>query len=141
MNLSEYARYDGLGLADLICNKEVTARDLAELALSGVQKINPQINAVIEVYQERVEKADELLLPEGPFCGVPFFLKDLGATEAGKPQEMGSRLAKGWVAATDAYLTTRFKDAGAVILGRTTTPELGLAATTESILTGATKNP
>jgi amidase len=141
MNLTEYASYDGLGLADLIRNKEVTARDLAELVLSGVQKINPQINAVIEVYQERAEKADELLLPEGPFCGVPFFLKDLGATEAGKPQEMGSRLAKGWVAATDAYLTTRFKDAGAVILGRTTTPELGLAATTESILTGATKNP
>jgi len=141
MNLSEYARYDGLGLADLIRNKEVTARDLAELALSGVQKINPQINAVIEVYQERVEKADELLLPEVPFCGVPFFLKDLGATEAGKPQEMGSRLAKGRVAAADAYLTTRFKDAGAIILGRTTTPELGLAATTESILTGATKNP
>jgi amidase len=141
MNLSEYARYDGLGLADLIRNKEVTAKELAELVLAGVQKINPEINAVIEVYNERVEKADELLLPEAPFSGVPFFLKDLGAAEAGKPQEMGSRLAKGWVAATDAYLTTRFKEAGALILGRTATPELGLAATTESILTGATKNP
>jgi len=141
MNLSEYARYDGLGLADLVRNKEVAAKELAELALAGVQKINPQINAVIEVYEERVEKADELPLPEALFCGVPFFLKDLGAAEAGKPQDMGSRLVKGWVAATDAYLTTRFKEAGAVILGRTTTPELGLAATTESILTGATKNP
>jgi len=141
MNLSEYARYDGLGLADLIRNKDVTARELAELALCGVQKINPQINAVIEVYQERVEKADELLLPEAPFGGVPFFLKVLGATEAGKLQEMGSRLAKGHIAAADAYLTTRFKKAGAIILGRTTTPERGFAATTESILTGATCNP
>ena len=141
MNFTEYARYDGLGLADLIRNKEVTAKELAELVLAGVQKINPQINAVIEVYDERVEKADELLLPETPFCGVPFFLKDLGATEAGKPQEMGSRLAKGYVADTDAYLTIRFKEAGAIILGRTTTPERGLAATTESILTGATRNP
>ena len=141
MNLSEYARYDGIGLADLVRKKEMTAKELAQMALAGIKKINPQINAVIEVYDERVEKADELLLPETPFCGVPFFLKDLGATEAGKPQEMGSRLAKGWVAATDAYLTTRFKEAGALILGRTATPELGLAATTESILTGATKNP
>ena len=54
---------------------------------------------------------------------------------------MGSRLAKGYIAETDAYLTTRFKEAGAIILGRTTTPELGFAATTESILTGATRNP
>jgi amidase len=141
MNLSEYAVYDGLGLADLVRNREVTAGELAELALSGVQEINPQINAVIEVYQERAEKANELMIPEAPFCGVPFFLKDLGATEAGKPQEMGSRLTRGWVAETDAYLTMRFREAGAVILGRTTTPERGLAATTESVLTGATKNP
>ncbi len=141
MNISEYAKYDGLGLADLVRKKEVTACELAELALSGVQEINPQINAVIEVYHERVEKADELMISEAPFSGVPFFLKDIGATEAGKTQEMGSRLAKGLVPAADAHLTIRFKEAGAIILGRTTTPELGLAATTESILTGATKNP
>ena len=141
MNLSEYTNYDGLGLAELVRKEEVTASELAELAFSGVQDVNPQINAVIEVYQERVEKADELFVPEAPFCGVPFFLKDFGAAEAGKPQEMGSRLSQGYVAETDAYLTLRFKDAGVIILGRTTTPELGLAATTESILTGATKNP
>jgi len=141
MNLAEYARYDGLDLADLIRKKEITARELAESALEGVQKINPRINAVIEFYVDRIENVDELLLPKTPFCGVPFFLKDLGAAEAGKLQEMGSRLAKGFEADTDAYLTTRFKEAGTVILGRTTTPELGLAATTESILTGATRNP
>ena len=77
MNLSEYARYDGLGLADLIHNKEVTAKELAELVLAGVQKINPQINAVIEVYDERVEKSDEFLLPDKPFAGVPFLLFEL----------------------------------------------------------------
>jgi amidase len=141
MNLTEYARYDGIHLADLIRNKEVTAKELAALVLAGVQKINPAINAVIELYDDRVDKADDLVLPEKPFSGVPFFLKDLGAAEAGKPQDMGSRLAKGYVANTDAYLTTRFKGAGTIILGRTTTPELGLAATTESILTGATRNP
>ena len=141
MNLTEYAQYDGMELADLIRKKEVTANELAELMRQGVQKLNPQINAVIEIYEERVAGADETQLGEGPFCGVPFFLKDLGSAEAGQPQEMGSRLAKGYVAKADTYLTARFKAAGLVILGRTTTPELGLAATTESILTGDTRNP
>ena len=77
MNLTEYTRYDGFGLADLIRKKEVTAKKLAELVLEGVQKINTTINAVIEVYDDRVDKANELLLPERPFSGVPFFLKDL----------------------------------------------------------------
>ena len=67
-------------MADLVRKKEVTAKELAQTASDAMQKINPEINAVIEVYDERVEKADALLLPEAPFCGVPFFLKDLGAT-------------------------------------------------------------
>jgi len=141
MNLAEYARYDGLGLAELVRKKEVTPREVAESALAGVQKINPKINAVIEVYDDRAEKAEQLLIPGSLFSGVPFLLKDLGATEAGQRQERGSRLAQGYIAATDAYLTTRFKQAGTIILGRATTPEFGFAATTESILTGATRNP
>ena len=141
MNLSEYAQYDGMGLAELVRNKEVTARDLVKLALEGVYKINPSINAVIETYNERVEKADDLIRTDAPFSGIPFFLKDLGATENGKRQEMGSRLAQGYVADKDSFLTKRFKDAGVIIIGRTTTPEFGMTFTTESILTGATCNP
>ncbi len=141
MNLTEYAGYDGLGLAELIRKREVTAQEVAESALAGVHKINPKINAIIETYEDRVEKAGKLPAPDSLFSGVPIFLKDLGATEAGKRQEMGSRLAKGYVAATDSYLTIRFKEAGTIILGRAATPELGFAATTESVLTGATRNP
>jgi amidase len=141
MNLAEYAGYDGMGLAELIRKKEVTAQEVAESAIAGVQKINPKINAVIETYTDRVEKADILPVPGRLFSGVPFFLKDLGATEAGRRQEMGSRLTRGYVADTEAYLTARFKEAGTLILGRTTTPELGFAATTESVLTGVTRNP
>ncbi len=141
MNPNEYARYDGLGLADLIRRKEVTAEEVVLTALEGYQKVNPVLNAIIEVYADRIDKVDRLLEPDRLFSGVPFFLKDLGATEAGKPQEMGSRLAKGHVAMEDTFLTTRFREAGLSILGRSTTPELGLAATTESVLTGATRNP
>jgi amidase len=141
MNLTEYASYDGLDLAELIRKKEVTAREVAESMREGVQQINPLINAVIEVYDDRVEKADQLLFAGKPLAGVPFLLKDLGATEAGKLQERGSRLAKGCISETDSYLTDRVKETGTIILGRTTTPEFGFAATTESILTGATLNP
>ena len=141
MNLTEYASYDGLGLAELIRKKEVSAQEVAESMRQGVQQINPLINAVIEIYDDRIENADRLVRQDQPFAGVPIFLKDLGAGETGKLQEMGSRLAQGYIAETDAYLTGRFKDAGAIIVGRTATPEFGFAATTESILTGATRNP
>jgi hypothetical protein len=76
MNLSEYAGYDGIGLADLIRKKEVTAKEVAELVPAGFHKINPALNAIIEIYDDRVEEADQLLRPNKPFAGVPFLLKD-----------------------------------------------------------------
>jgi amidase len=142
MDLEEYTQYDGLGLAELVRKKEVTPRELAELANRAVDKINPKINAVIETYTDRIEAlGDRPLNPGAPFAGVPFFMKDLGATDGGRKQEMGSRLAKGNVADHDSFLTQRFKAAGLAIIGRTTTPEFGFSTTTESILTGKTRNP
>jgi amidase len=141
MDLAEYSRYDGLGLAELVKRRKVTAKELARLFLAAVEKVNPEINAVIETYVERVERLEDSTLPNGPFGGVPFLMKDLGATEKGKRQECGSRLTKGYVADKDSFLTSRFKQAGLTLLGRTTTPEFGLAGTTESMLMGATRNP
>ncbi|MCJ7532012.1 MAG: amidase family protein, partial [Anaerolineales bacterium] len=141
MKIQEYVQYDGLGLAELIRKKEVSATELAVLALEAVAKVNPQINAVIEVYSQRVETADNGLNPAAPFAGVPFFIKDFGSAEAGQRQELGSRLAKGRRAERESYLTQRFKKAGLILLGRTTTPEFAQASTTESALTGATRNP
>jgi len=141
MKLQEYVQYDGLGLAELIRKKEVSATELAALALEAVAKVNPLINAVIEVYSQRVETADNGLNPAAPFAGVPFFIKDFGSAEAGQTQELGSRLAKGRRAERESYLTQRFKKAGLILLGRTTTPEFAQASTTESALTGATCNP
>ena len=103
MELTEYAHYDGLGLAQLVRKKEITAAELARLALAGVRALNPKLNAVIETYDERIETIGNKLRLEAPFCGVPFFLKDLGASEAGRRQEMGSRLAKGYIAEQDSF--------------------------------------
>jgi len=141
MNLSEYSKYDATELAILVRMKKTAVKELGTLFLEAVEKINPQINAVIETYPDRVNELDENTFPKGSFFGVPFLMKDYGATEKGKKQEMASRLTQGYVADKDSFLTLRFKESGLIILGRSTTPELALAGTTESILTGKTRNP
>ncbi len=141
MNLAEYAAYDGLGLAELVRQRQVTAKALGRLMLAAVELVNPQINAVIQAYAERVEAMADDYLPPGPFAGVPFLLKDLGAGEKGAIQEAGSRLWRGRVLRYDGFLTERFRAAGLSLLGRTTTPEQGLSSTTESVLAGATRSP
>jgi amidase len=141
MNLAEYASYDGLGLAELVRAGQVSAAELGLLLLRAVELVNPRINAVIETYPERVAALERGARPDGAFAGVPFLLKDIGAGEAGKLQEMGSRLTSGRLAETDSFLTEQFRAAGLSILGRSATPEFALSASTESLLTGATRNP
>ena len=97
MNLEEYSRYDGVALADLVRKRVVSPKELAHLFVEAVEKVNPKINAIIEVYQDRVEALDDHPIPAGPFAGVPFLMKDIGAGEGGRLQESGSRLMKGHV--------------------------------------------
>ena len=141
MNLDEYAGFDAIDLARLVCDGEVSAVELQRLAIAGAEAVNPQLNAIIEIYADRRDGTDAADLPDGPFRGVPFFVKDLGCAEAGRTRESGSRLTKGYVAKQDTEVMRRFRAAGLVSLGRTTTPEFGATGTTESILTGATTNP
>jgi len=139
MNLAEYAAYDGRGLADLVKRGEVTAKALGLLMLAAVEKVNPHINAVIQTYADRVEAMRDDYIPIGPLAGVPFLLKDIGPAEKGAIQEAGSRLWQGRVVQQDAFLTERFRRAGLSLLGRTTTPEMALSGSTESVLMGATR--
>ena len=111
MNHAEYSQYDALSLAELVRKKEVTAKELAQLANGGIEFVNPQINAVIEVFEDRLD-VDDASLPEGPFRGVPFLRKDLGATESGRRQEMGSRLTVGFVPEGDSFYGHRSKRQG-----------------------------
>lgn len=141
MNLSEYARYDGVGLAELVRRGEVAPVELAELALRGIELLNPALNAVIESFPERTASLAHGTLPDGPFRGVPFLIKDLGITEKGVRSELCSRLFQGHVADHDSELTVRFREAGLVTLGRTTAPEMGYSCSAESVLNGATGNP
>jgi amidase len=141
MNLAEYSKCDGIALADMVRRGKTSPKELVELFIQAVEKVNPRINAIIEVYSDRVKATDKFSKFSDPFAGVPFLMKDVGAHEGGRRQESGSRLMKGFVADKDSLLTELFKKAGLNLMGRTTTPEFALGPSTESELTGATRNP
>jgi amidase len=141
MKLSEYMSYDALGLAELVRNGEVTPSELAELAFAAIEATNGRLNAVIDLYQAEVEQALAQGLPSGPLRGVPFLVKDLSLSYAGKPTTMGSRLFSQWAAPIDSELMARYRRAGLVVVGRTNVPELGFSFTTEPRRYGPTRNP
>lgn len=141
MNLHEYAQYDGLGLAELVRRRQVKPGELVNLALEGIARVNPKLNAVIGCILESGEQVDEAALPDGAFHGVPFLIKDLVLHMSGVPCDSGSRLFQGTAAPYDTELAARFKKSGVVTVGRTNTPEFGLNVSTEPILHGSTRNP
>jgi amidase len=141
MNLTEYGGYDGLGLADLVARKQVSPRELALTAVAAIEKVNPALRAVVEIYPDRTEGLDETTLGHGPFRGVPFLIKDVFGHEKGRTIEFGSRLCKGMTAEADTFLLEQFRDAGVNILGRSAAPEYSMSGTTESVLHGNTSNP
>ncbi|MBM3189064.1 MAG: amidase, partial [Chloroflexi bacterium] len=138
---SEYAQYDGLGLAELVRNGEVHPSDLVEEAIRRIEAVNPSVNAVIQKVYDQARHAAGGNLPDGPFKGVPFLIKDIMVDCAGLPTCRGSRFHRGCVAACDSEVVSRYKAAGLIILGKTNTPEYGLVPTTEPELWGPTNNP
>lgn len=141
LTLSEYCERDGLGLAELVRAGEVTPAELLEVALTGVERLDPQLGAVVTPLREQAEKSLADGLPTGPFTGVPFAIKELVLHAAGVPMQMGSRLAAGLALPHDTELMARFRRAGLVTMATTATPEFGYNATTESVAHGPTRNP
>jgi amidase/6-aminohexanoate-cyclic-dimer hydrolase len=141
MKVEEFASYDGLGLAGLVRRGEVSAREVLDAAIARVEACNPTLNAVIAPLYDQARAAIAAGLPVGPFTGVPFLLKDLGAHYAGAVTSFGSTLFKDFEVDHDSEITARLKRAGLVIFGKTNTPELGLASSTEPRLFGPTRNP
>lgn len=140
MNLVE--THDALGLAELVRSGEVSAHDLLDQALSSIEAVNPAVNAVTALFEDRARRAIDAGLPPGPFRGVPFAIKDLWTNVAGLTTTNGSRLfAPGPPSADDSEVITRYRRAGLVLVAKTNTPELGLSPSTEPALTGPTRNP
>ncbi|MDZ4672903.1 MAG: amidase [Gemmatimonadota bacterium] len=137
----EYAQYDGLGLADLVRTRALSPLELVEASIARIEALNPPLNAVIHPMFEQARRAASADLPDGPFRGVPFLVKDLLGTVAGEPFRCGSRFLRDYVAPADSEVIRRYRAAGFVIAGKTNTPEFGLTPFTEPVLFGPTRNP
>ncbi len=135
-SVDEYEAHDALGLADLVAKGEVTPNELLEAAVRRVEALNPKLNAIAGLYLETARQAVEEGLPTGPFRGVPFLLKDVGAEAVGYPSHRGSNLFKNTHHDQDNEIVQRLKRTGLVIFGRTTSPELAIGAITEAKVYG-----
>ena len=144
----ELASVDAIGQAEMVASGELSAAELLEAAIARLEAAR-QLNAVIADLFDRaraqataLDTSGVLRTPgAGPLAGVPFLLKDLGASLAGAPEAMGSRALRTHVAAESAWIVERYLDAGLVIFGKTNTPEWGNHCTTEPSLFGPTANP
>ncbi|MFG2502233.1 amidase [Streptomyces sp. NPDC048441] len=141
MSIAEYVSFDAVGLAKLVAKGEVTPAELEAAAREAAQAVNPQINAIVETWPTDDEPTPGTGSGRAPLAGVPFLIKDIAVTMAGRRTELGSRLAVGNVAGADSSLMLRFRRAGLVTFGRTATPEMAYSTTTEPVLYGATRNP
>lgn len=134
---------DATELAALVRAGSVSPRELVDDAIARIERSNPTINAVIHERFDRARAEADGPLPEGPFRGVPFLVKDLGCEIEGEPHCLGNRALKDAdVRATfDSGLYSDFRGSGLITLGRTNTPELGGTVTTEPEAFGASRNP
>ncbi|MEN8181933.1 MAG: amidase [Myxococcota bacterium] len=140
----QVAGLDATAQAELVRLGDVSSRELVEGAIERIERLNPQLNAVIHKLYDRARRVAEGSLPDGPFRGVPFLFKDLGGGDSeGDPCHLGTRFLRdaGWKAPGTSFLVRRFREAGLVDVGRTNVPELGAWTTTESEAYGPTRNP
>jgi amidase len=138
----EYDEFDAVGLAELVAKKQVTPLELVEAAIERIESVNGRLNAVIcKLYDAALNRARSAEASAGPLAGVPFLMKDLLSACAGVPFTSGSRYYRNHVPAHDAELVRRYRRAGLIVLGKTSTPEFGIMPITEPVLFGACKNP
>jgi len=139
----DLAALDATAQADLVRRGQVSPCELVDAAIARIERVNPQINAVIIPRFDAARREASAPLPDGPFRGVPFLLKDLDTFSANDPYHAGTRFLRDakFVADHDSYLVQKFRAAGFVVVGKTNTPEFGLNVTTEPATYGASRNP
>src|ERR1700686_2590415 len=125
MAFKEYGSYDAGGLADLVRKKQVSARELLDEAIARTARVDPQINAVVVKHYDYAQRQIDNGLPDGPFTGVPFLLKDLDILQ-GTRTTFGASIFEDNVADHTGTLARRFLDSGVTIFGKSASPEFGL---------------
>jgi len=141
MTFEEYRKYDATALAELVSKGEVQPAELLQLAINRTEQVNPQINAVVTKLYDYAEAQLKNGIPQGPFAGVPMLMKDLGLQLKGTRYTGGSRILKDYISDENSYATEKLLQTGAVIFGKTNTPEFGLTPWTEPELFGPARNP
>jgi amidase len=136
----ELALLDATAQAELVRTGQVSAAELVTAAIERIEALNPVLNAVVTPVFERAAEAARAG-PGGPFAGVPYLVKDLACEMEGVRFTEGSRFLVGNVSAFDSELVLRLRRAGLVILGKTSTPEFGMAPACEPVLFGPVRNP
>ncbi|MCU0911883.1 MAG: amidase [Rhodobacteraceae bacterium] len=140
--MRDYADHDATGLAQLVAEGAVTPGELLDEALARVVALNGRLNAVVLMQEATARRHIADGLPEGPFKGVPFLLKDLGCEAVEFPSHNGSRLLADTRYARDSAIYARIRATGVVTFGRTTAPEGGVGPATEAaVYGGPTRNP
>jgi amidase len=129
-------------LAGMVKGGEVSARELAEASLEAIEALDPDLNAFVHLDPDGARDAADGIEPgdERPFAGVPIAIKDT-APVAGMPYSLGSDLFGDFVAPYDAFVVRRLREAGFVIVGKTSLPEFGILPVTEPRRFGPTRNP
>ena len=140
----QLAHLDALAQAALVRTGDATPLELVDAAIARIERVNPRLNAVITpLFEKARDQATSPQLPDGPFSGVPFLLKDFGCHSVGDPYHQGSRFLKelGWTAKEDTYMAAKLRAAGFIFLGKTNTPEFATMPTTEPDAYGPSRNP
>jgi amidase len=132
----EYARYDAVGLRELIASGQVSAAEVEAVALEAMSWADERVNGLTQSFDSPLHYD-----PEGPFAGVPFLLKDYGPVAEGVPFTIGSRALQGVTADHDSDMMKRYRAAGLATMGVTTAPEMAISFATESVRYGITRNP
>ena len=135
---------DATAQAELVASGKVTPLEMVNAAIERVERYDGALNALTYRWFEAArELASSNTLPDGPFRGVPYLLKDLYAAEAGKPLSNGSKAYKAadYVSSEDTTLVSRYKAAGLISIGRSNSPEFGSVPVTEPEAWGPTRNP
>ncbi len=141
MNFAEYRRHDARGLAALVATGEVTPVELLATALDRLAVVQPLLRPLSLDETDFAEASLAAGLPDGPFKGVPFLLKDLFSFLPGTRLTNGCRLFGEQDCTFESTLMARYRTAGLVVFGKTASPELGVNVTTESVLHGPVRNP
>ncbi|WP_080929621.1 amidase [Tritonibacter mobilis] len=133
----EFQACDMTDLARLIREKQISEQELQDLVLRRIEVVNPAINAVVAIY----DTPSSEIPGDGPFAGVPFFIKDLYAHVEGQVTTGACKALAQNVVDHDSEIVRRYRRAGLRILGRSNTCEFGTLGTCEPVMHGATRNP